>query len=83
MSAQRKHEAPEIGAMASRVIRSLAKRAAEGDPEALEQLAALRGVLDQATTDAAQGLHARGHSWTWVGTVLGITRQAARQRFAA
>jgi len=68
--------------MACRVSRSLARRAAEGDPEALEELVRLRSVVDQAITDAAQGLHDRGHSWTWIGGVLGITRQAARQRFA-
>lgn len=79
---QRKHEAPEIGAMARRVTRSLVVRAQEGDPEALEQLASLAVEVNDAIANAARGLHDRGHSWTWVGGVLGITRQAARQRFS-
>lgn len=83
MTAQRKHEAPEIGAMAARVTRSLVRRAEEGDPEALEELVKLQAVIADAIPAAARGLHARGHSWTWVAGVLGITRQAARQRFAA
>lgn len=78
----RRHEAPQIGAMAARVIRSLARRSAEGDVEGLEELVKLQAVLDQAIAEAAQGLHDHGHSWTYIGDALGITRQAARQRFA-
>ncbi|HWL45409.1 MAG TPA: hypothetical protein VNQ73_20875 [Ilumatobacter sp.] len=33
-------------------------------------------------TSAARDAHAAGLSWTAIGAVLGISRQAARQRFA-
>lgn len=75
----RRHEAPQIGAMAGRVLRSLARRAGEGDVEGLEELVRLQAVLDQAITEAAQGLHDRGQSWTYIGEALGVSRQAARQ----
>lgn len=81
--AQRKHEAPEIGAMIGRMVKALARRAAEGDLEAVEQLAALVGTTNDALRTAAQGAHAFGYSWTELGEATGTTRQAARQRFAA
>jgi len=76
-----KHEAPAIGAMASRVMRSLVRRAQEGDPEALEVLLGLQGVLQEAVTEAGRGLHDRGHSYAWIADVTGTSRQAAAKRF--
>lgn len=78
----RRHEAPAIGAMARRVIRSLARRAGEGDVEGLEQLLALQADLQAAITEAGQGLHEAGFSYTYLADAMGITRQGARQRFA-
>jgi hypothetical protein len=80
---QRKHEAPEIGAMIGRMLKSLTRRAAEGDLEAIEQLAALQGTAADALRAGAQGAHAFGYSWTELAAATGTTRQAARQRFAA
>jgi hypothetical protein len=83
MSARkREREAPEVGAMARRVLRALVRRAADGDTEALEQLLILAGELPAAIHDAGVGLHRFGYSYTEIGTVAGITRQAARERFA-
>lgn len=87
--AQRKHESPEIGAMVRRMVRALVRRAAEGDTEALEELARLEGELPAAITVAGK-LMASGermaldqsYSYTELGDVLGISRQAARQRFS-
>jgi hypothetical protein len=54
--------------------------------------AALRGIgqaLDEveaanaALVASVAGARSNGHSWTDVAFVLGVTRQAARQRFAA
>lgn len=68
--------------MARRVIRNgLVKRAAEGDVQALQELVALQSVLQEAITEAGQAMHRRGYSYTYLGAELGITRQAARQRF--
>lgn len=76
-------EAPEVGAAARRFARALARRAAEGDTEALEELVALRGEVEACIVSAARNLHRFNYSWTDIGRVLGMTRQAARQRFAS
>jgi len=35
----------------------------------------------QRRTEAVKGLRARGYSWAEIGSRLGITRQAAQQRW--
>lgn len=77
----RKHEAPQITAMAGRVLRALARRAEEGDTEALEGLLQLQTQLSEAITAAGMGLHEFGYSFTELADVMGVSRQAARQRF--
>jgi hypothetical protein len=65
--------------------RALVRRAAEGDLDALEVLALARDDLDAAIGDAARALHDEFHdpySWTEIGRVLGVTRQAARQAYS-
>lgn len=75
-----RYEAPDVGAMVGRMLRALARRAAEGDPEAIEQLVQLGPILSEQTAAAGAGLHAFGYSWTEVGDAMGVSRQAARQR---
>jgi len=79
---QQRHEAPELGAAAARMIRALVVRAAEGDTEALEQLAALELLLPQATALAGHHAHAWGYSFSELAAVLGISRQAAIKRYS-
>lgn len=83
-TAQRRHEAPEVGAMVRRMVRALVRRAAEGDTEALEQLAQLEAELPTATTCAVAmmqaGTDGNAYSFTELANVLGTSRQAARQR---
>lgn len=84
MSSQRKHEAPEIGAMIGRMFRALERRAAEGDLEAVEQLNALADAAGAHLCAAAQAAHDQaGYSWTEIGRATGTSRQGARQRFAS
>jgi hypothetical protein len=71
----------EYAAFVRRAIRAYARRIATGDIEALRDLAALSGELDQALTDAVTGLRAFGYSWAEIGTRLGVTKQAAQQRW--
>lgn len=78
---KREREAPEVGAMAGRVIRALVRRAGEGDTEALEQLLSLQAQVAAAVNDAGAGLHRFGYSYTELAGVAGISRQAARERF--
>lgn len=69
--------------MIHRVARSLARRAEAGDIIALEELVKLQGDLDRYIDQAARGLHSgdQPYSWGEIGRWLGISRQAARQRF--
>jgi hypothetical protein len=41
----------------------------------------LADELDAAIAEAVRGLRARGYSWAEIGARLGITRQAAQQRW--
>lgn len=83
LGAQRRHESPELGAAAARMIRALYVRAGEKDTEALEQLAALEQLLPVATSLAGYQLHASGYSHSELGAVLGISRQASVKRFGS
>lgn len=79
-------EAPELGAACVRMFRALARRAGEGELEALEQLSFLQDSLSMQLGAAVAGYRefpGGGYSWTDVGRILGITRQAAQQRFGA
>lgn len=84
MTHQRRHESPELGAMVRRMVRALVRRAAEGDTEALEQLAQLETELPTATTCAMALMHSvyelPWYSFGELAQVLGVSRQAARQR---
>jgi len=68
-------------AFTRRVIRAYARRVATGDVEALIDLVGLAQQLDTAILQAVTGLRACGYSWTEIATRLGITRQAAHQRW--
>ncbi len=56
--------------------------------ENTEDLRAVAGAADTLTTDearlteAVEIARAHGRSWTRIGIALGVSRQAARQRFA-
>jgi hypothetical protein len=39
--------------------------------------------IDTAVAEAVKGLRSYGYSWAEIGSRLGITRQAAQQRWAA
>lgn len=81
MSDQRRHEAPEVGDAIVRMLRGLVTRAAEGDTEAVEQLARVEQLAAAATALGGRLAHDRaGYSYTELGKVLGVSRQAARQR---
>lgn len=82
--ARRRHEATDVGAMARRVLRALAVRAAEGEVEAVEELVALQAVLSDALDAGVRGLKANhDYSWAFVANLTGTTRQGAFQRFGS
>jgi DNA-directed RNA polymerase specialized sigma24 family protein len=74
-------ENPEFAAFARRVIRAHGRRVATGDVEALGDLVNLSTTIDAAITEAVIGLRAFGYSWAEIGQRLGISRQAAQQRW--
>jgi DDE_Tnp_1-associated len=74
-------ENDEYAAFARRVLRAYARRIAGGDVEPLIPMFSLAAEIDTAITGAVKGLRASGYSWAEIGSRLGITRQAAQQRW--
>jgi hypothetical protein len=74
-------ENDEYAAFARRVLRAYARRVATGDVEALTLMLGLSAEIDTAIAQAVSGLSAFGYSWAEIGSRLGITRQAAQQRW--
>ncbi len=72
----------EFAAFGRRIIRAAGRRVAAGDVDALPELVALSAELDAAICDAVTGLRAAGYSWGEIAARLGVTRQAAHQRWA-
>jgi len=76
-------ENDEYGAFIRRILRAYSHRVADGDVEALSLMTGLADELDDAIAEVVKGLRACGYSWAEIGSRLGITRQAAQQRWAA
>jgi hypothetical protein len=76
-------ENTEYAAFLRRAIRAYTRRITTGDIEALTDLTQLGHELHQATAQAVTGLHHYGYSWAEIATRLGVTRQAAQQRYGA
>ena len=74
-------ENDEYAAFARRVLRAYARRVADGDVEALALMLGLAEEIDTAIAEAVKGLRACGYSWAEISSRLGITRQAAQQRW--
>jgi hypothetical protein len=74
-------ENDEYAAFTRRIIRAYARRVATGDVEALTDMVGLSTLLDDAISEAVIGLRGHGYSWADIAARLGITRQAAQQRW--
>lgn len=74
-------ENSEYAAFARRILRAYSRRIATGDIESLAHLITLADEVDDATQQAVNGIRAAGYSWADVGDRLGISRQAAQQRW--
>ncbi|HLX49515.1 MAG TPA: hypothetical protein VKS82_14395 [Streptosporangiaceae bacterium] len=76
-------ENDEYAAFAHRVVAAYARRVGTGDIEALTHLARLACDIEAATRTAVTELRdGHGYSWADIGRALGITRQAAQQRWS-
>jgi hypothetical protein len=74
-------ENPEYAAFARRILKACARRIAAGDIESLGLMAELADTIDSSIRDAVTGLREHGYSWAEIGSRLGVTRQAAQQRW--
>jgi hypothetical protein len=76
-------ENDEYAAFLRRAIRAYSRRVGSGDIDALADMTRLAGHLDQAITDAVHALRTgpTGYSWADIALRLGISRQAAQQRW--
>jgi hypothetical protein len=79
--ARRVAENDDYAAFAPRILRAYARRIADGDVEALTLMLGLSVEIDTAISQAVTGLREFGYSWAEIGARLGITRQAAQQRW--
>jgi hypothetical protein len=75
-------ENAEFTAFGRRILRAAGRRVAAGDVDALPALAALAVEVDAAIAEAVAGLRAAGYSWGEIAARLGVTRQAAHQRWS-
>ncbi len=74
-------ENDKYGKFVRRIMRAYGKRVADLDIEGLKGLVDLRTELDAQIKESAQTLQAQGYSWAEIGRVLGVSKQAAQQRF--
>ena len=79
--ARRLTENNDYAAFTRRILRAYARRVADGDIDALTLMLGLSAEIDTAIGQAVTGLRSYGYSWADIGSRLGITRQAAQQRW--
>jgi hypothetical protein len=74
-------ENDEYARFVRRVVRAYARRVADGDIDALADMTRLATELDDAISQAVIGLRKAGYSWAEIAVRLGVSRQAAQQRW--
>jgi uncharacterized membrane-anchored protein len=74
-------ENDEYAGFIRRVVRAYGRRVGAGDVEALADLVRLSAQVEAATGEAARSLNRFGYSWAEIGARVGVTRQAAQQRW--
>src|SRR5215475_12519227 len=79
--ARRVVENPEYASFARRVVKAYARRVADGDIAALRELVVFVTDVDDATRVAVAGLRRWGYSWFDIATQVGMSKQAAQQRW--
>ena len=81
--AKRHTETAQFDAFARRILRAYARRVAAGDVEALRSLLDLSAEVDAMARLAVAGLRGKPYSYSWseIASRLGMSKQAAQQRF--
>jgi hypothetical protein len=78
---RRSVENDEYARFVRRVVHAYARRVADGDVDALADMTGLATELDEAISQAVIGLRKAGYSWAEIAGRLGVSRQAAQQRW--
>lgn len=81
MAARKEVETMEYLSAARRFIRAAGVRVGESDEHELAELASLQVALNEALTVAIAGQRTYGKSWAKIGGALGVSREAAWQRW--
>ena len=76
-------ETDDYAAMLRRMLRAYARRVGQADDVDLAVMADLAREVDDLVAAAVAAQRAGGRSWGDVGRALGVTRQAAQQRFGS
>src|SRR5262249_8510881 len=76
-------ENSEYASFPRRVLKGYARRVAAGDIAALSELAVFVSDVDDATRVAVAGLRRFGYSWLDIAEQVGISKQAAQQRWGS
>jgi hypothetical protein len=79
---KRRVENDEYCAFARRVLRAYGRRIADGDIDAVIELKDLLNETEAILGRSVIGLHSLGYSWAEIGKRLGVTRQAAHERWS-
>lgn len=74
-------ENDQYAAFVRRVIAAHSRRVAAGDIDAISDMTSIAAELDDAIKEAVTGLRETGYSWADIAARLGVTRQAAQQRW--
>ena len=74
-------ENDDYAAFTRRVVAAQGRRIAGGDVEGLADLIALGAEIERATATAVAGLRDFGYSWAEIASRIGVSRQAAQQRW--
>ena len=75
-------ENSQYAAFARRILRAYARRISAGDIDALADITILAADIDDAIRHAVTRLRSdHGYSWADIAAPLGVTRQAAQQRW--
>lgn len=71
----------DYAGMVRRIVRAYGRRIADSDPDDLALILSVRAELDTAIDQAVAGMRANGFSWAEIAAPLGMSRQAAQQRW--
>ena len=82
MSKSRAERAAALEAWADRIESSELVAADTAALRAISELAEQREQLDQALTDAVRSARSANRSWSEIGAMLGVSKQAAQRKYS-